>query len=204
MKPTVSRHPLHRPLSLLLTCAMLLTLLLPAASAAEGQASLSLDHTTLSLAESQEYFRATLTMDVPDTSSGWTQADWDSWAGGLEWYLTRDAADSPQDPDLYPNVYTGDALKNWMSWGTINGNGADGSPYFTLEPPTVTVADGRPPSPWTSPTGYSLKMRPRATPCSPSAAAPSATPATCGAALSATTTCRCGRARTPWPPPSWR
>ena len=66
---------------------------------------------------------------------GWTQADWDSWAGGLEWYLTRDAADSPQDPDLYPNVYTGDALKNWMSWGTINGNGADGSPYFTLEPP---------------------------------------------------------------------
>ncbi|OUO36603.1 S-layer homology domain-containing protein [Flavonifractor sp. An306] len=143
MKPTVSRHPLHRPLSLLLTCAMLLTLLLPAASAAEGQASLSLDHTTLSLAESQEYFRATLTMDVPDASSGWTQADWDSWAGGLEWYLTRDAADSPQDPDLYPNVYTGDALKNWMSWGTINGNGADGSPYFTLETPTVTVADGK-------------------------------------------------------------
>ena len=134
MKPTVSRHPLHRPLSLLLTCAMLLTLLLPAASAAEGQASLSLDHTTLSLAESQEYFRATLTMDVPDASSGWTQADWDSWAGGLEWYLTRDAADSPQDPDLYPNVYTGDALKNWMSWGTIDGGGRQGHPHPGLLP----------------------------------------------------------------------
>lgn len=45
-----------------------------------------------------------------------------------------------QDPDLYPNIYTGDYLENWMSWGTINQHGADGEPYFTLETPKVAIS----------------------------------------------------------------
>ena len=84
---------------------------------------------------------ATLTVPVSTEQSKWTTDQWNTWAKGITWSLTRDDVDV-QDPALYPYIYTGDDLQNWMSWGTINKNGADGVRYFTLEDPTVTVADG--------------------------------------------------------------
>ena len=143
MKHHSSTAP-KRAMALLLTLGMILSLMvLPASASGSAAATLTLDHSLLSLAESHESFQATLTTAAPADSSGWDQAQWAAWAAGLDWYLTRDAADSPMDPELYPHVYTGDALKNWMSWGTINGNGADGKAYFSLETPAVTVSGGK-------------------------------------------------------------
>lgn len=143
MKRHSSTTP-KRAMALLLTLGMILSLMvLPASASGSAAATLTLDHSLLSLAESHESFQATLTTAAPADSSGWDQAQWTAWAAGLDWYLTRDAADSPMDPELYPHVYTGDALKNWMSWGTINGNGADGKAYFTLGTPAVTASGGK-------------------------------------------------------------
>lgn len=141
-------------LSLLLTLSMLLSLVIlpvsakesvpePAAALTSGEAgaTLVLDDDLLSLDLSKETFNATLTVPVSAAQSGWTQEQWNTWAEDLTWSLTRGKVDI-QDPALYPHIYTGDDLENWMSWGTINQHGADGVKYFDLEKPVVTVKDG--------------------------------------------------------------
>ena len=139
----------HSFLALLLALSMLFSLTILPVSAEEpvktdadqGTATLTLDDDLLTLDMSEETFHATLTVPVSTEQSKWTTDQWNTWAKGITWSLTRDDVDV-QDPALYPYIYTGDDLQNWMSWGTINQHGADGVPYFTLEDPTVTVADG--------------------------------------------------------------
>ena len=139
----------HSFLALLLALSMLFSLTILPVSAEEpvktdadqGTATLALDDDLLTLDMSEETFHATLTVPVSTEQSKWTTDQWNTWAKGITWSLTRDDVDV-QDPALYPYIYTGDDLQNWMSWGTINQHGADGVPYFTLEDPTVTVADG--------------------------------------------------------------
>ncbi|OUN08848.1 hypothetical protein B5G40_14325 [Flavonifractor sp. An9] len=106
-----------------------------------GLGALTLDDDLLSLDMSEETFTATLTVPVSDEQASWDDEAWASWAEGLTWSLTRGETDV-QDPELYPNIYTGDDLENWMSWGTINQHGSDGEKYFTLAEPVVNVADG--------------------------------------------------------------
>ena len=101
----------------------------------------TVDDDLLCLDMSTETFNATLTTAVSDEQSGWTQDQWEAWADSITLSLTRDKVDV-QNPALYPNIYTGDDLENWMSWGTNGNHGSDGVPYFTLEDPVVTVADG--------------------------------------------------------------
>ena len=139
------QHPRKRILSLLMAVSLLLSLtVLPAAAsepAGTAGATLTLDDDLLSLDLSEETFTATLTVPVSDEQAAWDDAAWADWAGAITWSLTRGETDV-QDPALYPNIYTGDDLENWMSWGTINQHGADGEPYFTLAEPVVTVSGG--------------------------------------------------------------
>lgn len=131
-----------RGLSLLLTVVMVLSLLVTSAGAQTPQgksAQLTLSSDLLCLDQSEETFEATLKVPVSAEQRSWTQDAWQTWANGIRWKLTRDEVDV-QDPDLYPNIYTGDYLENWMSWGTINQHGADGEPYFTLETPKVAIS----------------------------------------------------------------
>lgn len=63
-----------------------------------------------------------------------------AWAKELKWSLTRDADDSPYRKGAVKlNVYTGDELKNWCSWGS---DGTYGLPLFTINEPQVSVEDG--------------------------------------------------------------
>ena len=136
------QHPRKRVLSILLSVSLLLSLtVLPAAASEPAKATLELDDDLLSLDMSQETFTATLTVPVTGEQASWDDGDWASWAEGLTWSLTRGETDV-QDPELYPNIYTGDELENWMSWGTNGQHGSDGEKYFTLAEPVVEVADG--------------------------------------------------------------
>lgn len=131
-----------RWLSLLTVLAMLATLLvLPASAGTAETATLTLDKDLLCLDQSEETFTATLKVPVSENQANWSDSDWSNWANGIRWSLTRDSVDL-QDPELYPNIYTGDYLENWMSWGYINNHGSDGEPYFTLKTPVVAVKDG--------------------------------------------------------------
>ena len=103
---------------------------------------LILNDSLLTLDQSKEDFVATLAISVTEENKDWTAEQWAEWASNIRWSLTRGSVDV-QDPELYPNIYTGDYLENWMSWGTINQHGANGEPYFTLEEPEVSVADGK-------------------------------------------------------------
>lgn len=133
-----------RGLSLLLALVMALSLMIVPAGAQAPQgtnAALTLSSDLLCLDQSKETFTATLQVPVSAAQKSWSQADWQTWADSIRWKLSRGTVDV-QDPELYPNIYTGDYLENWMSWGTINQHGADGTPYFTLETPQVTVSGG--------------------------------------------------------------
>lgn len=133
-----------RGLSLLLAVVMALSLMIVPAGAQTPQgksAALTLSSSLLCLDQSKETFTATLQVPLSAEQESWSQADWQSWADSIRWKLSRGTVDV-QDPELYPNIYTGDYLENWMSWGTINQHGADGEPYFTLETPQVTVSGG--------------------------------------------------------------
>lgn len=125
-----STRPPTKTLSLFLAMVMLISVLTVPASAAET--TLTLDQTTLSLAESGQQFTATLT--VPASR---VRGDAQEWASGLTWTLDRPR--SQQDPALFPYCYTGDELKNWQSWGT---NGTDGAKYFKIEEPVSASSDG--------------------------------------------------------------
>ena len=111
------------------------------ANADQAFATLTLDDDLLCLDMSEETFNATLTVPVSAEQEAWEQDDWNTWAEGITWSLTRGEVDV-QDPALYPYIYTGDDLENWMSWGYKDHHGSDGKPYFTLEAPVVTVEDG--------------------------------------------------------------
>ncbi|MEG0756436.1 MAG: hypothetical protein RR450_08570, partial [Oscillospiraceae bacterium] len=131
-------------LSLLLALSMLLSMAVIPATAAGGtpagtKASLALDKSTLSLAESGQTFTATLTLTPSAGAAKWTPEAWAGWAKGLNWSLTRTEKDTVMDPKLYPHIYTGDKLEKWQSWGS---NGKDGSPYFKVEVPTVALDKG--------------------------------------------------------------
>ncbi|MDR0424146.1 MAG: hypothetical protein LBH39_01580, partial [Clostridiales Family XIII bacterium] len=75
----------------------------------------------------------TVTLTVPAIAFDTVPADADAWAKSLTWELKRDSEDSPQWADdatkaLFKNIYTGDLLENWKTWGY---NGTDGAPMFT-------------------------------------------------------------------------
>ena len=135
-----------RMCSLLLALVLTLSLAVAPASALAadtpeiGACTLALDHSILSLAESGQSFTATLTVTPSKDTAKWTKAQWADWAEGLEWYLTRDAADSPQPKEVYPYVYTGDELSKWQTWGT---DGTDGTPYFKLDKAAAALSGGK-------------------------------------------------------------
>ena len=117
-------------------------LALPAMAKAPAEgATLTLDDTLLTLDQSEETFVATLKVPVSQEQKNWADNQWKDWADSIQWSLTRDKVDV-QSPEYYPNIYTGDDLENWMSWGHINQHGADGEPYFSLEEPEFSVRDG--------------------------------------------------------------
>ena len=110
-----------------LSLSLLLSLGAPALAAAPedgGTPALTLSDHTLALVDRDQAFTATLT--VPAAVLGGREPE--AWAGGLDWYLTRE--ESFQDEALYPYYYTGDRLENWQVW---NG-GAGGEALFTLNP----------------------------------------------------------------------
>lgn len=121
-----------RGVSLLLVLAMLASLLMLPASAAET-ASLEVSGSSIYLSEEGQSFTAKLTVPASQVSG-----DVQAWAEGLTWTLSRDK--SEQDPALYPYCYTGDELKDWQSWGT---NGTDGAGYFEVGEPVAVSADGK-------------------------------------------------------------
>ena len=121
-----------RGVSLLLVLAMLASLLMLPASAAET-ASLEVSGSSIYLSEEGQSFTAKLTVPASQVSG-----DVQAWAEGLTWTLSRDK--SEQDPALYPYCYTGDELKDWQSWGT---NGTDGAGYFEVGEPVAVSAGGK-------------------------------------------------------------
>lgn len=137
------KKQLGSALSLFLTLSILLSMLaLPAMAKAPAEgATLTLDDTLLTLDQSEETFVATLKVPVSQEQKNWADNQWKDWADSIQWSLTRDKVDV-QSPEYYPNIYTGDDLENWMSWGHINQHGADGEPYFSLEEPEFSVRDG--------------------------------------------------------------
>ncbi len=171
-------------------------LALPAMAKAPAEgATLTLDDTLLALDQSEETFVATLKVPVSQEQKNWADNQWKDWADSMQWSLTRDKVDV-QSPEYYPNIYTGDDLENWMSWGHINQHGADGEPYFSLEEPEFSVRDGFVTVVQQFSHGIFFNMKDETLPlvtnsCRPSAATPSATPATSGPALSVTMS---------WPP----
>lgn len=126
-----NKNRFARGLSLLMTAAMLVSMLVLPASAAE-EAELTVSSDIISLSHGDQDFTATLTIPAAQVSG-----DVQAWAESLTWTLSREA--SEQDPEYYPYCYTGDELKNWQSWGT---NGTDGSAFFEVdEPVAATVGD---------------------------------------------------------------
>lgn len=95
---------------------------------------------------SDQDFTVTLTVPVTDATRSRTVSDWTVWANSLDWYLTRDEDDTYMNRDLYPNIYTGDQLDNWMTWGKKgNGNNVDTSAatkYFDMSTPATATQDG--------------------------------------------------------------
>ena len=87
-----------RGVSLLLVLAMLASLLMLPASAAET-ASLEVSGSSIYLSEEGQSFTAKLTVPASQVSG-----DVQAWAEGLTWTLSRDK--SEQDPALYPYCYT--------------------------------------------------------------------------------------------------
>ncbi len=140
MRKTSAHRIPRAALSLLLAAATLLSFIVIPASAAK-EATLTLSDDLLSLDLSEETFIATLKVPATGEKSNWSAEDWSDWTQSIRWSLTRDSVDV-QDPEFYPNIYTGDYLENWMSWGYKDHHGSDGEPYFTLEAPVVTVEDG--------------------------------------------------------------
>lgn len=127
----VRSKSLARVLSLLLALSMLLSM--SALSSAAEPATLTLSDTTLALADKDQAFAATLTVDASQLNG----ADPTSWAKGLKWYLTRDKAF--QNTALYPYYYTGDRLDLWQVW---NG-GEGGTALFTLGEVTARQEGGK-------------------------------------------------------------
>lgn len=113
----VRSKSIARVLSLLLALSMLLSM--STLSTAAEPATLTLSDTTLALADKDQAFAATLTVDASQLNG----ADPTSWAKGLKWYLTRDKAF--QNTALYPYYYTGDRLDLWQVW-----NGGRNSPIY--------------------------------------------------------------------------
>ena len=97
----------------------------------EGVANvgLTLNKALVNLSGENQPFTATLVVDA-ETLDG---ADVSTWVKDLKWSLTREG--SEQDPNVYPNCYTGDELANWQLW---NG-GKGGTPMFTLKPVSYTT-----------------------------------------------------------------
>ena len=114
-------------LSLFLALTMLLSLTVLPVSAAES-GTLTVEGGVVAMTA---YDVMTATLAIPKDQVKGEAADW---AKTLTWSLTRDK--SEQDPKLYPNVYTGDELKNWMTFGS---NGTDGEAYFDLQDAAVVT-----------------------------------------------------------------
>ncbi|MEG2420894.1 MAG: M28 family peptidase, partial [Oscillospiraceae bacterium] len=87
------------------------------------------DRQGLALSNGGEEFTATLTIDATNSTElkSWSVTNWNLWAKNLNWSLTRESVDpTGQDPELYPNIYTGDSLENWRTWG-------DKGPLFNVQ-----------------------------------------------------------------------
>lgn len=117
-------------LSLFLALAMILPMLVIPAAAKTLPGTLTVPEGVLALTA---YDTLTATLAV---SKDLVKGDAAAWAESLTWSLTRDK--SEQNAKIYPNVYTGDALENWKTWGT---NGTDGEAYFDLQAPKIVTGD---------------------------------------------------------------
>ena len=107
---------------------MLVSLLILPSHAAQTP-QLSVDNDCIELSLSSQSFTATLT--VPASQVG---GDAQAWAEGLDWYLTRTAS---IDAETFPYFYSGDALKNWQTWGEDGMTGC--LPYFNVGKPMAAV-----------------------------------------------------------------
>ena len=143
------KKQLGSALSLFLTLSILLSMLaLPAMAKAPAEgATLTLDDTLLTLDQSEETFVATLKVPVSQEQKNWADNQWKDWADSIQWSLTRDKVDV-QSPEYYPNIYTGDDLENWMSWGHINSTAPTASLIFLWR--SLNSPSGMALSPWFS------------------------------------------------------